>query len=136
MCGRYANSADMELQSFSTLCRPPGMNSHRPATSHPPNLSASSSTNPTRGTRLRAPVAAPDRQLGLAPCVGQGSEDGMPTFPDSGVGRTVTVVCPPPRMGRRMVQCNRSASSTSGFNGGVDGWASLASVLSAAVDTR
>ena len=35
MSGRYAKGTDMELQSFSTLCRPPGTNSHRPATSHP-----------------------------------------------------------------------------------------------------
>ena len=55
----------------------------------------------------------------------------MPTLPDSDVGRTVTVVCPPPRMRRRIVQCNRSASSTSGFNGGADGWASLVREVSA-----
>ena len=79
MCGRYANrSSDKELQSFFDTMHtvgdelPPSYNV-APHTTGP----GDPRTNPTRGTRLRAPAPAQDGQMGFAPCLGKRPEDGV-----------------------------------------------------------
>ncbi len=53
------------------------MISHRRTTSPHTSGPCDPRTNPTRGAELRPPAPVPDRQLGLAACLGQGSKDGV-----------------------------------------------------------
>ena len=99
----------------------------------PPNLSASILNKP----HVRNPTPSPQWQLrtvswGLLPARGQGSEDDMPTLPDSDVGRTVTVVCP--SASNETAHCSVQTdlpAALAVFNGGADGWASLVREVSA-----